>query len=205
MKIVGQMALSFFPMWKECLISLRDKVDELYLRFDLLNGNKNIINEIISITDNKLKHLLLSNSEWNNSTMIWREEMFRLLDTVKPDIVVMADHDEVFQETLNSEIAEFFKSDKLGMMLDYFEPMPTIDHVPIPKYPPRPHMKVIKWKPDLSYIPYLSRLRIYPNEKDWWNAKTKIIHYSHYTKELREKKIIDIEKRKEDHKKFKEL
>lgn len=204
MKIIGQMALCNFPLWKKCLISLKNKVDNLYLRFDLLNGNKDIIKDIISVSENKLKHLLISNNEWNNSTMVWREEMFRLLDIVKPDVVIMADEDEEFENTLNEEILQFFKSDKLGMMFDYYEPMPTKDNIFIVKYPIGSHMKVIKWKPNLSYIPYLSRLRIYPDQKDWWLSKTKIIHYSHYTKELRDKKILDIEKRKEDHRRYKE-
>ena len=91
MVIVGQMALHKFPMWDKSLCALSDIVDVLYLRFDGLGGNYDMLPRLSALCGNKLKHVLISYLPWDDSN--WREEMIRMLDHVKPDLVLTIDDD----------------------------------------------------------------------------------------------------------------
>ena len=201
MKVVGQMAIYNFPLWEKCLLSLSSKVDELYLRFDTLRGNVEILEKIKKSNNPKIKNILESNVFWNKFN--WREEMIRMLDDVKPDIVIVIDEDEAFEESIKDEIIDFYKSDKLAMMVDYAVPMPTDDKSLVSKYPGKSHMKVYKWKPGLTYVPYRSFARVtnYCDPSYYWFSKSKLLHYCYFNKEIRKMRKIEFNRRRE----FKDL
>jgi len=197
MKIVGQIAVSKFPMFENTLRKLSENVDEIYLRFDNNNGDKSLLKNLDSISNNKVKDILYSNQVWDTSS--WREEMLRMLDSVKPNLVLSVDQDEIFEDSIKTEMLDFYNSDKLGMMFSYIEPMPTDDGSIIlggKAYPLHPHMKAYKWKPGLTYLPYYgnAKIRSYSSPRDWYMAKTKIYHYSLYKKEWRVEKESFIKK-----------
>jgi hypothetical protein len=186
-----------FPLFNNTIKKLSENVDEIYLRFDDINGDKSIIDNIDEVSKSKIKGILYSKTRWD--TFTWREEMLRMLDDVKPDLVLSVDQDEIFEDTIKTEMMDFYKSDKLGMMFNYVSPMPTDDGSIIlggKPYPLHPHMKAYKWKPDLTYLPYCgnAKIRKYSGSRDWYMAKTKILHYSMYRKEWQVQKESFIKK-----------
>lgn len=201
MKIVGQMAISNFPFWEMCLIELSKHVDELYIRFDSLNGDTTILDKLENkkLFDGKIKNILISNSQWNRWN--WREEMIRMLDSVKPTIVLSIDQDETFCDGIDSEIKQFLSSDKQAMMFSYSFPMPSDDGRIVWNgkcYPGKPHMKAYKWIPNLTYKPYSSfaKIRNYRDATFHFQATTLIKHFCFYTKELEIQKLDEFKKRK---------
>jgi hypothetical protein len=190
MKLVGQMALCRFPLWERCLESLADKVDELYLRFDGRNGDPEIYNSLDDVCGDKLKEVFVSESRWN--AWNWREEMIRMLDDVRPDMVLSHDEDEEVELSIFDDIKKFEKSDYKQMALAYKLPMPTEKNYDLglnKPFPSKPHVMVIKWKPGLTFNPYMSRNRITQYGKKYMLGKAKILHYCYYTLELRELKL----------------
>jgi hypothetical protein len=197
MKIVGQMALAGFPMWEMCLSELSKHCDEIYLRCDENRVDKSIkAEEYNKICNGKLKSIFCTHEPFHKWK--WREDMIRMLDDVKPDIVISLDEDEIFDDTINEEIKDFEKSDKLAMMVNY-NPMPTENNEKILKnlpYPILPHMKIFKWKSGLTYKGYHGNALVpeYNKREFWWNARSKINHYCFYKKEWLPKKIEDMRK-----------
>jgi glycosyltransferase involved in cell wall biosynthesis len=192
MNIAGQMAISGisagrpFPLWKKCLANLRDRCDGLYLRFDALTGNPAVPEEIKRICGSKLKELLVSKTVWNQWN--WREEMLRMLDHVKPDIVLTPDQDEEFGPGLLDELYRFTNCPSRALMFIYTIPMPTCDGSLIwRRYPGLPHMKAYKWRPGLTYVPYQScaQVRQYATPKVQLRAETQILHYCYWSADLR--------------------
>jgi len=187
---VGLMALRDFPLWKQCLKSLALHVDELYLRFDMRTGDQKILPEIESCCDGKLRGLIKSNIVWNNHN--WKEELLRCLDSIQHDIVLFPDEDEEFGDGIGKEIKRFADSDCKEMVFGFETILPEgITQAPSKKgriYPFHKHVKIFKWKPGLTYIPYGDRGRLFTYfKKKQYRAKTKIIHYHFYTKELYDK------------------
>jgi hypothetical protein len=182
-----------FPFWKKCLASLRDKCDALYLRFDKRTGDSQMLKELDAVCGDKLKDVLVSETRWNRWN--WREEMLRMLDSVKPHIVLVPDQDEEFEDTLLDELPSFAASPKMGMMFEYVAPMPTEDGVVVlggKAYPENRHMKAFKWRPNLTFHPYhtLAQVTQYCRPGSHFLAKTRIRHYSHYTTELRRERML---------------
>jgi len=188
--IVGQMAISKFPMWEMCLKDLLTHCDKVYLRFDSINGDIKILDKIPEVCGNKLGNVLISEQPFHK--WMWREQLIRMLDGVKPNIVLSPDQDEIFNSSIDIEIKEFEKSDKDCMMFNYTS-MPTEDNRIILKgkpYPLFPHMKVFRWKPNLSYNGYHGNALIPSFHKNkWWLSKTQIAHYCFYKKEWIKEKV----------------
>jgi hypothetical protein len=95
---------------------------------------------------------------------------------------------------MRDELARFAQSDKLGMMFSYHAPMPTADGAILfdgLAYPTGRRntrlMKAYKWREGLTYLPYHGYTRVtnYVDEACHWQAETQILHYSHWTPELR--------------------
>jgi len=187
------MALCKFPLWERCLQSLAKKVDELYLRFDGLNGDVDIYNNIGKVCGNKLRKIYVSYNKWN--AWSWREEMIRMLDNVRPEMVLSHDEDEAV-ENIAADLKRFSRSHLNQMAFEYKFPMPSEDGLPIPSpisglpidkpFPSHPHVMVIKWRPGLTFHPYMSRNRVTQYGKNYLFGKAKILHYCYYTEELRE-------------------
>ncbi|MCP4651130.1 MAG: hypothetical protein GY853_13775 [PVC group bacterium] len=181
------MAIRDFPLWKQCLKSLASHVDELYLRFDMRTGDKNILPEIESCCDGKLKKLIKSDIVWDNHN--WKEELLRILDSVHPRVVLFPDEDEEFDSGIEKDIKNFMDSDCKEMIFDFKTILPKgITKAPSEDgrvYPFTKHVKVFKWRPGLTYIPYKNRGRLFTYlDNPQYEAKSKITHYHFYTMEL---------------------
>lgn len=187
--IVGMMALCRFPYYERCLCDLLGLVDKVYLRFDGVVGDKEILEKAPEICGGKLGEIFVSSSEWN--AFVWREELLRKLDSVKPEIVLFPDEDESFGEGIEEDIRRFKKSGKQQLAFNYQHPAPTVDGWSHKKpYPSEPHIKCYKWKKDLTYIPYQKRASLSNYGKfSFKMAKSKILHYCFYTPELRKDKL----------------
>ena len=175
----------YHPMLEECLVSI-SKIAELYIRID--GSAKPMPNGLI---DNiHPQKVILTSAKWDRGN--FREDALRMLDDVKPDIVLQPDHDEIFDGKL--ELEEFMASPYEMMFFDYFYPMPTDDGRDIPElkgkpYPSLPHCKAFKWRQGLSFAPYmgLAQPTQYAN-KPYFRSKVKIKHYTMWTKDMEEAK-----------------
>jgi len=179
-------ALCRFPLWRKSFDALCEICDEVYVRFDFLNGDPEIMRELAKVNPTKVPAVTVSKDAWTPPD--WREECLRMLDGSDADIVLCPDEDEVFGPGLLEELEEFYKSDRQGMMFSY-EPLAARDGRVINEdqpYPPEPHMKAFKWKKGLSYFPYHGNAVIsaYVSAACRWNARTKIVHYAAYTPKL---------------------
>jgi len=183
-KTVAIVALQNFPLWKMCMEKLREQVDEIYVRVDMTGPNK--LEELLDsgLADKIIK----SQTPWNRWN--FRNELLEMITGA--DIVLSPDQDEVFEDTLRAELTEFYKSDKQTFVCGFITP--TCDGRQIPElngkpYPSMPHCMGFKWRPGVTYYPYeglcfptgFQRLPRY-------EAKTKVIHYCMWTRELEEAK-----------------
>lgn len=193
MKIAAIIAMSSFPLWKDRFTALQKIAPEIYIRFDGINGDPEILRELLEmqkVKENGIMEIKVAQEPWNPPH--WREDCLRMLDEVKPDIVIALDEDEEFEEGAMEEITNFANSDKLGMMFSY-HPLVTNDGRVVnddEPYPSEPHMKVFKWKPDISYWPYHGNAIIgrYVNPEFHWRAKSKLYHYCCYTRSMEKAK-----------------
>lgn len=194
MKVVATVALANFPLWKMCMEDLRQKVDLIYVRVD---GTKE--NKLEELQDSKLADkIMVSQLEWNRYN--WRNEMLQMVDEGGgADIVLIPDHDEIYEDTLEQDLKAFYNNGKFGkdmMMFKWFAPMPTDDGRIIPElngraYPSLPHCSGFRYQPGLTYFPYcgLAMPTNYHNVPDnRYDCITKVKHYCMYTKELEAEK-----------------
>jgi hypothetical protein len=192
--IVGQMSLGCsttgkpFPLWRDCLASLRDLSDALYLRFDMHTGTQEMLEALPGICGDKLKDVYVDNRKWNRWN--WREVMIRMLDAVCPDVVLCPDQDEKFGEGIHRDLLLLSMVPRKALVFDY--EMRTEDGAAVPKYPRRPHMKAYKWEPGITYIPY----RGFANVSNFGKrtrmlAESKIQHFCFWSRELRIERGVD--------------
>lgn len=193
--IVGQMSLFRFPMWRECLADLASHVDALYLRVDMrgdinISEAMNVANE--ASTRGHTICVRQSNLKWN--VWNWREEMLRMLDDVKPDIVLTCDEDEKFGPEVEKDIVYLMASEVQQVAFGYEYPMPSVDgwkpegrNKP---FPSTPHVKAFKWRPGLTFKGYRGRgfLPKY-HKKNYVIGESKMLHYCWYNEEIRKQRL----------------
>jgi len=190
-KIVGVLQFYDFPLWKLCFNAYCEFVDEIYIEFDVLHTSWETVNYIINHCKVKGWGIDYYMSNWT-----WRERLLRLLDGIKPDIVVALDIDEIFEDGMKDEIMEFWKSDKKAMMVGY-NPCLTNDGRNAGVYPLGAHMKIFKWTEGLTYRNYKNYAQVTQyagNPQIIWYARHKINHYCMWTKEMEEVKKLHIHK-----------
>jgi hypothetical protein len=170
-----------------CLADLAKRVDAVYLRWDALVGDPVIFREAESVCDGKLKQIMVSRTRWNPYN--WREDMLRMLDKVKPRLVLVPDEDEMFGKGFGQDLKRFVKSDLPQLAFRYDNP--TEDGWKWYKaLPYKPHVKVFKWRSGLTFIPYRKRARLHNyGPKSYMLAKSRIQHYCFYTPEIRAEKL----------------
>lgn len=185
MRIAGVVSLCKFPMFEQTVQQLKDICDGVFIRFDCRNGDPSILQAARDMLGDKLIKTIICDG-WPHP--MWREECLRMMDEYRPDVVLCPDEDEMFDKDFTEELKAFWHSDKLGMMFNY-HPLMTHDNrivnnnVP---YPPTPHMKAFKWREGLSYFPYHGDAVVaqYCNKATHWMAKSRIKHYSCWTKAM---------------------
>ncbi len=209
-KIAGLMMLHYFK-WPWCLEQLADYVDEIYLHLHFTPEFKeewplscpkvkgfNIVEHDRELTRMENRKIGLLGQ--------LREGSIRLLDTVEPDLVFFPDEDEAFGEPylLVRDLRRLMKSEKRQLAFkrcNFWDSMETVRKDRWSFY--RPHVKVYKWQPGLTYLPYqgFNRVTNYGNRKIV--ARTVIKHYAFMEKEERERRYSILLKGQE--KKFKNL
>jgi len=195
-KIVAMfMFHEWYPdLWRKCFSELSTLVDDMYIRIDSSKTPPEVIDELQNKTECST-HIEIVDHNFN--AVVWREGLLRMLDPVKPDIVIALDSDEIFDTGIIQEIQDFYQSDKRAMMCS-FNPCIGNDGRKLPIYPSKPHMKIFKWEPDLSFVPYMGFAQVtqYANKRELvWKAKTKINHYCMWTKEMEMEKRVEVKKR----------
>ena len=192
LKIAAPVCIYENPTWRICFDRLTRIVDEIYLRIDRSKASGEFVAEISAHP--KVKRAVFT---FDFEYVVYKEKLIRMLDDVRPDIVVALDHDEAFGDGILDEIGEFWASDKKAMMFNY-NPCLSSDGEALPVYPSKPHMKVFKWQEGLSHVPYLGYDQVtqYANSAAMqWPARTKIDHYCMWTPEMRAAKTVEVKQR----------
>ncbi len=192
--ILGMMSLGAptcggqFPLWAECLASLRDLCDALVIRWDSHTGDPAVRDAVPAICGTKLAALILGRSRWNRFN--WRESMLREADKFAPGLILTPDQDEQFEPGIRDDLATLLASDRGALVFRYR--MVTADGAVVPVYPSMPHMKAFKWRPGLSYRPYrgFARIAAYADRRQQLAAGSRILHYCYYTPELRRQRRL---------------
>lgn len=190
LKIVSILQVCDFPLFFLTFNNLTKIVDEVYIRIDknhTSQGTREIINNCP-----KVKQVI--EGQYHPKDFAWREELLRMLDPVQPDLVVSLDVDEMFSSDIQQEIQKFVNSDKKAMMFNFV--CPTVEGGKDTPYPSKPHMKIFKWQPRLTYLPYTSFCQIYQyryHELQYF-TKSPIQHYCFWTEDMRKAKKAFIQK-----------
>lgn len=182
MKIAGVVALRSFPKWKNCILNLSELCDKVFVRFDAMNGDPEILQQVEGVLGEKFGGCAIVDG-WGVPD--WREDELKLVDDYAPDVVLCPDEDEAFDDGMYEELKAFMASDKSMMMFSY-NPLISNDGRTINNdkpYPDQPHGKAFKWRKGLSYFPYHGNAKIaqYFMPSCHWNATTKINHYAAWT------------------------
>lgn len=188
--IAGIVAVHDFPLDVECLLDLLPRVRAITVWLDQAAAHRRP--EIKQLLSEHGRHLaktkiLDSDRQWRKcSGWIWREPLMRSLDDVRPEIVLQPDSDEKFGPGFEADLQSFRESKRDLMIFDY--EMPTADGAWVPTCPRARHVKVIRWRPGLSFLPYRGYGK--PNGKlSEAKAESKILHYCFYTPEIQAAKI----------------
>jgi len=209
-KIAGLMMIHYFK-WPWCLEALSDYVDEIYLLLHYTPEFKGDwpkkmpkVKDITEVEYNK-EFTRIENRKIGLMGEL-REKTLRMLDIVKPDLVFFPDEDEAFGEPeyLIEDLIRFIESTKPQMAFkrcNFWDSMETVRKDRWAFY--RPHVKIYKWHPQLTYLPYrgFNRVTNFGNKK--MIAKTAIRHYGFMEKEERERKYHTLLKGQEE--KYKHL
>jgi len=202
-KIAGLMAVADNPLSTCMAVKLSQIVDYLVIRYDIIRGHKengeggkfhyglfSTLNPFSCPVDH-----FCATTGYSGGTF-WREEMLRRLDSIEPELVFCFDVDEwpENEKQFLEEVNIFSKTNICYMMFHY--KMISVDGRKVPQTPHAPHCKVWRWKPGLSMKDGSGfgkpNYKIYSPRKDEWAymAKTKMLHYSMYTKELEKNKML---------------
>jgi hypothetical protein len=181
------------PVVIRCLSQLHKVCDGIYVLFDMKNGTPGLLRELRhkakGIFHGKLRRIVEHRKGWEIGR--WHEPCIRILDDVRPGIVITAGHDEMFEtERFKSEIRHMWEGGLPALMLNY-GPLPTDDGRKIPyTYPAATHMKAFKWRKGLTYIPYNGRGQVnpYADPRIQMTGKSKVRHYCMWTKEMQAEK-----------------
>lgn len=186
MKIAGTIALSAFPMWRQSVQQLCDLCDVVFVRFDGVAGDPEILQGLAEFKD-KIGHIFTATVPWSSPQ--WMEDKLRMADGAKPDIVLTLDEDELFGDNIKADLDSFAQSDRAALLFDY-EPLVTSDgRVANGGHPyPGRECKAFKWRPGLSFFPLhptnMALPAQYIREPDWMLAESKMRHFCCFTPQM---------------------
>jgi hypothetical protein len=187
--VAGIVAVHSFPLDIECVLDLLPRVQALVLWIDQRASDRKP--EWKALIANHGKHLqyvkfLDAGQRWRHcSGWIWREPLMRALDDIRPAYVLQPDSDEKFGPGFDADLQAFRESKRDLLFFDYA--MPTDDGSWVPTVPKARHVKVIRWKPGLSFLPYRGYGK--PNgQLSESKAQSKILHYCFYSAEIQRQK-----------------
>ena len=191
--IASIIAIHNQPLWKKCLEHLKGFCDKFYFRINVADKGHVTEKQLKEFFGDKFGAAIECTEPldfWN-----WREDLLRMLDEVKPDIVVTSDSDEIFEDGFSEELLRFWESDKMMMRVHAKLPMPTIDGRIAAEgklYPSGANCRVYKWKEGLTYDNYRGYCQVSnyaDNNEITWFAEKGYHHYCFWTKEIEKIKI----------------
>jgi hypothetical protein len=192
------MAVADFPLDLLALsvASLCRTCDFIHVRLD----NRQSVDPVWFQQYPKVTRVFRGSEDWNRSN--WREDLARSLDDVRPDIVLTPDQDEVFEDSIDQELLEFWTSPKRIMLFKYLGPMPTCDGRLVLNggtYPKTAHALGWKWQEGIGYHPYCGLAQptqlAAPEGIPWqWHARTRVKHYCMWTTEMEAAKRVWVTK-----------
>jgi len=197
-KITGLMMLHNFK-WPWCLEDLTNYVDDIYLLLHYSRG----VNVDWWRNNPKLKDFIeiRETDEWQVTGFCgragskyqgeFRDQLLRMLDNVRPDLVFLPDEDEAYPEPeyLVKDLKKFCKSKKKQLAFKRCNFWDSMEMVRKDKWIPfSPHVKIYKWQPNLTYLPYIGWNSVTTYGRKRMVAKAAYKHYAYMEKEERERR-----------------
>lgn len=185
--VAGLMAISDFPLAPQMVEDLAKRCDILVLRFDALNGNKDLFKLCCAATGECEVLGLRGRERWNRWN--WREQLVRSLDHIRPGYVLFPDSDETFGKEMDDDLDRFVRFGQDVMMFDY--EMATDDDRAVLKYPKSRHCKAFRWTNKIGYRPYRGYAKpTWPDKEcKMYMAKSKIRHYCFFNTAMEMEKL----------------
>ena len=187
MKIVGLLMVHDDDLWiSSCLMSLDKYVDGIYVN---LNNPTPICKKIIEGWPSVKKIIYTTNEgRWNQG--VQRDNTIRMLDEVKPDIVLFPDSDETLPKNFDIILKDFIDSgiNTLWFGLIYYWNHPNVARRD-GRWKAIHHVRGYRWKSGITYIPYAGYTNptTFINEKKF-NSPAGMNHWGYMIKEDRERK-----------------
>jgi hypothetical protein len=207
-KIAGLMMLHYFK-WPWCLHDLSQYVDEIYLLLHYPEGAAPLwwkevrgLKEFVEIRENEeWKVQGWYGREGSSFQGEFRDRALRMLDSVRPELVFFPDEDESLPEPehLVRDLERLWRSRKSQLAFKRCNFWDSMDTVRKDKWIPySPHVKIYKWRPGLSYLPYAgwNCLQTYGTKK--LVARSVIKHYAYMEREERERRFHQLYREKQD-------
>jgi len=137
------------------IYSLLENLDKYAEGFYVnLNDATNEIADAVASYDKTKKIVSTSNDgRWNQG--LQRDNTIRMLDNVKPDIVLFPDADETYDDGLMEVLEDFWKSDKEYVWFRlwyYWNSAMRIRNDGI--FKKMHHCRAFKWREGITFIPY---------------------------------------------------
>ena len=129
---------------------------------------------------------------WNQG--LQRDNTIRMLDEVKPDIVLFPDSDEIYPDNMMEQLEKFWKDEKAVTF--WFRLLYMWDDENHFRndglYKKIHHVRAYKWQPGITYKPYAgyacpTTFRSLPRETRY-NSDAPTKHYGYMTEALRDRK-----------------
>lgn len=183
--IVATLPLWRFPLPALGLSTYIDMVEAVFIRFDAASGDRRLLRDVRLALGKKVGDVFESTTPWDG--VAWREECLRMLDSVKPTVVLAPDEDEGYEPEMTMDIARLLGLKTGSLEFKYEYPMPSVDGVQVLErpFPSKPHVKAYCWQPGLTYYPYRNRARLANGGKEH-EAMSKMRHFCWHNAELRE-------------------
>ena|SRR3990167_4301171 len=173
------------------LEDLAQYTDEIYVN---LNDPTPFIDQVVTNHPLVKKIIRTSNNgkRWNQG--LQRDNTLRMLDEIKPDIVLWPDGDESFPKNLSEQLVKFWGDPKalsFWFRLLYLWDKP--DQFRNDGLWKRiHHCRAFKWRNDLSFLPYMGyaspRPYIEESKDTRFNSDTPMIHWGYMHEEDRLRK-----------------
>ena len=186
-KIVACVMIHDDEYSKLVLEDLSKYVDEIYVN---LNNPSEPIKEIVKNCPKIVKIINTTNKRnWNQG--LQRDNTIRMLDDIKPDIVLFPDSDETYPKNLKEQLKDFWEKEKKKTfwfrLLYLWEDDKHYRNDGIWKA--IHHVRAFKWQPDIKYIPYAGYAcpTTYINlpRETRYNSDTPTLHYGYMTEKNR--------------------
>ncbi len=207
-KIAGLMMLHYFK-WPWCLEDFAHYVDEIHL---LLHYSQDTDCDWAKESSKVKGCLELRESEdWRVEGWYarggsryqgeFRDRALRMLDDVRPELVLFPDEDESFPEPefLIKDLKRLYRSKKNQIAFkrcNFWDSMELVRKDRWIGY--KPHVKIYKWRSGLSYHPYIgwNCVSTYGTKK--LVARSAVKHYAYMEKEERERRFRELYEEKQD-------